>query len=67
MYASYSWYSQKNASTCECHNGIDLLQSAKTLKEILDLKDDPEAAFSEKTRQVHQAMFKKRKTSVDRY
>ena len=37
------------------------------MKEILDLKDDPEAAFSEKTRQVHEAMFKKRKTSVDRY
>ena len=39
-----------------------MLQSAKTPKEILDLKDDPEANFSEKTRQVHEAMCRKRKT-----
>ena len=37
------------------------VQNAKTLKEVLDLKDDPEANFSENTRKVHEAMCKKRK------
>ena len=37
------------------------VQNAKTLKEVLDLKEDPEANFSENTRKVHEAMCKKRK------